>query len=377
MRHGEKKRLRPRFHDSTLWRVGRIVFAGLLALTVGLRALVAGATEAEASFPPENLTIAFIGDQGLKPSARAVLQLIADEGADAVIHAGDLGYSDHTAAWNAQIDVILGEQFPYFASIGNHDDDEWYGAGGYQEFLAARLKRIGIQWQGDLGVRSSLRWKGIFIVFTGPGITGPGDGFYDLYLRDQLASDASLWRISSWHKNMHLMQLGGKDDDTGWGVYEESRKGGSIVATGHEHSYSRTHLMSSFRNQTIADTSKTLVLARDDPETPSDEGRSFAFVSGLGGKSIRDQELQGPWWASAYTEDQGAEYGALFGIFHYQGDPSLARFYFKNIRGKVIDEFFVRSPGLGASATSGGEGQGGSDPASADSRQVGAQRPPE
>jgi hypothetical protein len=85
------------------------------------------------------------------------------------------------------------------------------------------------------------------------------------------------------------------------------------------------------------------VLTADDPATAEDEGRSFVFVSGLGGKSIRNQDLDGPWWASIYTSDQDADYGALFGVFHYQGDPRLAYFYFKDISGTIADEFFVES----------------------------------
>jgi hypothetical protein len=161
--------------------------------------------------------------------------------------------------------------------------------------------------------------------------------------REQLAVDDSIWRISSWHKNMRLMQVGGKSDETGWGVYEESRKGGAIIATGHEHSFSRTHFMRDMEKQTVASTSDRLALGADDPETSEDEGRSFAFVSGLGGAGIRDQERDGNWWASIYTSDQGANYGALFGVFHYQGDPRLAYFYFKDIDGNVVDEFMVES----------------------------------
>jgi hypothetical protein len=142
---------------------------------------------------------------------------------------------------------------------------------------------------------------------------------------------------------MSRMQVGGKDNDTGWGVYEESRQGGAIIATAHEHSYSRTHLLSSCKNQTVASTSDTLALAADDPATREDEGRTFVFVSGLGGKSIRDQELAGDWWASIYTSNQGANYGALFGILNYKGTEGLAKFYFKNIDGAVVDEFYVKT----------------------------------
>jgi hypothetical protein len=212
--------------------------------------------------------------------------------------------------------------------------------GGYQELLEARMSRLSIPWDGDLGVQSLFYYQGIFFVLTAPGIFGQD---HDLYIRDALEADDSVWRISSWHKNMRLMQVGGKTDETGWGVYEESRKGGAIIATGHEHSYSRTHLLSSCEHQTVASTADPLVLSRDNPGTPADEGRSFAFVSGLGGHSIRDQHLSGLWWASVYTSDQDANYGALFGTFNYEGDPQLAYFYFKDIDGVIADEFFVRS----------------------------------
>jgi hypothetical protein len=289
---------------------------------------------------PPNFKIAFIGDQGPRGGARAVLNLIKNEGANAVVHSGDFDYRDNPAAWDAQITAILGSEYPYFASVGNHDDDRFYGADGYQDFMEARMNRLGITWDGDLGVKSSFVYNGIFFVLTSPDVFGSG---HAEYIRDQLAEDNSIWSISSWHKNMHLMQVGGKENETGWGVYEESRKGGAIIATAHEHSYSRTHLLSSCQNQIVASASDTLALSADDPQTPEDEGRTFVFVSGLGGKSIRDQELGGYWWASIYTSTQGANYGALFGIFNYEGIEGFAKFYFKDIDGVVPDEFYVIS----------------------------------
>src|SRR5262245_58525939 len=291
-----------------------------------------------------NVTIAFFGDQGSGTNTDSVLALVRDESADAVIHSGDFDYQDNPAAWNARIDAVLGPEFPYFASVGNHDKLRFYGAGGYQDFLEARMNRLGIPWEGDLGVRSSFHFEGILVVTTGPSVFGNGDQLYAPYIRDVLAADHSIWSVSSWHKNMTRMQVGGKGDETGWGVYEESRRGGAIIATGHEHSYSRTHLLADVERQVVASTAEPLVLAADDPATPEDEGRSFAFVSGLGGKSIRNQQqLDGPWWASVYTSDQGARPGALFGVFNYEGDPNLARFYFKDVDGQIIDDFFVAS----------------------------------
>ena len=287
--------------------------------------------------------VAFIGDQGGGAGGIAVLQLIASEGADAVVHSGDFDYGDNPTNWNARIDSVLGPDFPYFAAIGNHDRSRYYTTNGYQKFIQDRMIRLGIPWTGDLGVQSEFTWQGIHFVMTAPGIIAAGNGLYDLYIRDTFAASETPWRISSWHKNQHLMQAGGKSDETGWGVYEESRRAGALIATAHEHSYSRTHLLSSMQGQVVASTSDALVLRQDDALTPEDEGRSFVFVSGLGGQSIRDQEVFGDWFASVYTSTQGAFRGALFGVFHVQGDPRLARFYFKDVAGNVVDEFTVRS----------------------------------
>src|SRR5205809_959611 len=194
---------------------------------------------------PVDFTIAFIGDQGLGANAQAVLTLIRNEGAAAVLHSGDFDYQNNPKAWDDQISAILGSDFPYFASVGNHDASMFRGPGGYQELLAARMQRLGIAWRGDLGVQSSFRYRGIFFAPTAPGALGSGDGRFDLFIANELAADSSTWRISSWHKDMQLMQVGGKGDETGWGVYEQSRRGGAIIATAHEHSYSRTYLRSS------------------------------------------------------------------------------------------------------------------------------------
>lgn len=280
---------------------------------------------------PENFKIAFIGDQGYGENARAVLTLIKNEGADAVLHQGDLDYQSNPKAWDEQINAILGPDFPYFVSIGNHDTGRWGGPGGYQEFVKNRMNRIGMTWDGDLGVQSSLKYKGIFMIFVAPGVKGSG---HAEYIAQKLAEDNSIWRISSWHKNMRDMQVGGKSDETGWAVYEESRRGGAIIATGHEHSYSRTYLLSSMENKIIVNKSDTLHITK---------GYSFVFVSGLGGKSIRSQKRDGAWWASIYTSTQSANYGALFGTFNLNGNNKLTEFYFKDIDGNIADKFCVVS----------------------------------
>jgi hypothetical protein len=107
------------------------------------------------------LTVAFIGDQGSGDDARAVLQLIKAEGADLVLHQGDFDYEDDPDSWDALITSVLGADFPYFASIGNHDIEEFYGSDGYQAKLKIRLKKgTGAHCDGDLGVKSACTFRG-------------------------------------------------------------------------------------------------------------------------------------------------------------------------------------------------------------------------
>lgn len=79
-------------------------------------------------------------------------------------------------------------------------------------------------------------------------------------------------------------------------------------------------------------------------------GKSFVFVSGLGGRDVKDQERCLPAtfpygcngeWAKIYTRNQGAMSGALFIVFNINGDPSKAQGYFKNINGQVADTFDI------------------------------------
>ncbi len=282
---------------------------------------------------PENFKIAFIGDQGLYASSKAVLWMIKTEGAHAVVHAGDLDYKNKPLEWEKQINGILGPDFPYFSVIGNHDRSRWRIPKGYQQLIESRFNRLGIEWEGDLGVQSRFHYKGIYFVFVAPGEIGFD---HDVYIRESLAIDRSIWSICSWHKNMRPMQIGGNANATGWDVYREARLGGAIITTGHDHTYGRTYLLEDIKRRKIASKSDTLRLA---------EGRTFVIVSGLGGKSVRKRKQYplGKWWASVHTADRGGTHGALFGVFNVDGQKNRADFMFKDISGKVVDRFTVIS----------------------------------
>jgi hypothetical protein len=295
---------------------------------------------------PPNFKVAFIGDQGSAQAALDVLTLIRDEAADMVLHAGDLDYADDPALFESNVTSVLGADYPYFVSAGNHDVEAgiWYGPGGYQEVLQQRLDLIpDAVCTGDLGVNSSCTYQGLFFVLSGVGTIGTD---HESYLRSALEADGSDWRVCSWHKNQTAMQMGGKLNDVGWVAYETCLELGAIIATGHEHSYSRTKTLTSTEFQIVDP-------VWSDPGNVSVRpGATFVFVSGLGGRGIRDQLRCLPTtypygcsgeWASIYTASQGADEGALFIEFYVDGNPRKGRGYFKDISGEVIDQFTVWS----------------------------------
>ena len=85
-----------------------------------------------------------------------------------VLHQGDFDYQDNPDAWDQKINDILGPDFPYFASIGNHDVAAW---SGYQQKLQERLARLEeANCTGDLGVESACTYRGLFFLqFPGAG----------------------------------------------------------------------------------------------------------------------------------------------------------------------------------------------------------------
>ncbi len=94
-----------------------------------------------------------------------------------------------------------------------------------------------------------------------------------------------------------------------------------------------TSLMDGFETQSIASTSNTLEIER---------GKNFAFVSGIGGRSVRvqnDTRAAREWWAVVHTATQGAKYGSLCCTFNDGGEEDQGHCYVKASNGVVADEF--------------------------------------
>ncbi|WP_437725896.1 DNRLRE domain-containing protein [Sorangium sp. So ce861] len=317
-----------------------------------------GASSGTGSTTDPGLLIAFIGDQGNNGNADAVLQLIEDEGAAATIHNGDFDYADNPAAWENRINNVLGPNYPYFAIIGNHDAAAWGGSSGYASYIQARHARVpDMNCTGELGVKATCNFRGLFIVQSCIGTSelrstcAANASDQVSFIQDALANDSSIWSVCAWHKNQHDMQVGGKSNEVGWSAYQACMNAGAIVATGHEHSYSRTLTLTDVGN---ASTGHGKTGAFNLVELGPN--RSFVFVSGLGGVGIRDYEAAShdddTWWASYYASNKWvkngtlmsgtADYGVLFIRFNVDGDPKRATAYFKDVDGRLADEFTIQ-----------------------------------
>lgn len=288
-----------------------------------------------------NLKVAFIGDTGSGADFKSVLQLIVREKADFVMIQGDLTYGfslTPAADWFTAVDNEINKAqpgstaavtVPFFVSKGNHDIS-WGGLGdGLGQGLKARLATWGVPaGNGDPTKRNySLVYKGLKMVMVDETETNPTRADY---VDSQLKNDTQIWKICSWHKNMRASNVGPKNDEMGWAIYENCRNQGAIVAQGHSHTYSRSKTL-------IKDSDQTVDTACADPFAPCvGPGKHFFFDSSIGGEDTRSLEASvaaAPYWASTYT----GSFGALFITFNVDGNPKKAEGYFKTVGDVVVD----------------------------------------
>ncbi|KAJ3355789.1 hypothetical protein GGF32_001805 [Allomyces javanicus] len=290
--------------------------------------------------PRPKTRIAFLGDQGLRPDSLALLKQIKDWHPHAVVHLGDFDYRDNPAAFDAQIDSVFGPHFPYLAAIGNHDLVRWTSSpalgAGYRDLLAARLRRIprlaDVHCDAptrDMGEHLVCTIRGVQVHLSGVGTYGAK---HATHLANSLGASNYAWRVCGWHKNQRAYQSGDKPNETGYRVYDACRAHGAVVATAHEHAYSRTALMGSFEKFEMMNATA----AHDQLDVRP--GSTFAFVTGLGGESVRSLSRKmpdRPWLVRAAGADQSARAAAVLCEFYPGDDPFSARC---EVRDAVRDE---------------------------------------
>jgi hypothetical protein len=187
-----------------------------------------------------NLKIAFVGDTADGSRWGSVANLIKNEGAHAVMVAGDMTYDADPPGWWSRTEGAFGTTFPVFLARGNHDDSSWSGfLGKAQNHLGGATRTTG---------RHNALYKTVFKGLTIVNIK-KGDTASDV--NNTFGSDTATWKVCGWHQNQNKMQVGGKGDEMGWAVYEACRQQGAIIITGHEHTYHRTKTMTNTQTQAI------------------------------------------------------------------------------------------------------------------------------
>ena len=312
----------------------------------------------------KSVKMAFTGDQNTHASSYNVVKRMAAEQIDYVSIQGDLGYGAPPTVWQSMMEDNLGPDVGYFASPGNHDieNDDWDKAGGYADILTAKLASMpGVDCQGsyhfiydssvdvDLQKISCLIDETVFLVLIGTGIPSfDNHEKYTEYLEQELISERAkkaTQLICSWHLSRTAFQLGTKGNDVRISAYETCRKHGAIIATAHEHSYSRTLTLSDMENLTVASPDPNRLTVRP--------GETFTFVNGLGGSGIRNQDrctetdpCDPDIFGAKFTTNQGAETGkddgALVCNFNPTGYPGEADCEVVTIEDRfVVDKFTI------------------------------------
>tara|TARA_B110000003_G_scaffold711_1_gene731 strand:+ start:637 stop:1869 length:1233 start_codon:yes stop_codon:yes gene_type:complete len=256
---------------------------------------------------------------GLYSRARDVLAAVKDNGAELIVHAGDMDYESAPRMWRYFVDeTIRNRGMDFLAVKGNHDADGWDGVqnlwSGNPDGYAAQLKGTTpsrANCRGSYGEDMVCDYGPVTFVLSSVGVEEAGEGsdtnrrHYD-FLERALSESKSKWKVCVWHMNMEDMQVSYKGDSTGWGAYEICRKHGAFIVTGHAHVYSRTKQMARFGTKQWSHTKKDLRVSGNDANRihlhpGEDDGTSAVAVVGIGGYKNEAALRGGEHWAKVYS----------------------------------------------------------------------------
>lgn len=254
-----------------------------------------------------SVKVAFVGDTGTGTWRRGrawkgasspcvpceMFDMVKREGAQLIVHLGDMGYDSGAERFEGMIEDVIPD-LPMIGVLGNHDIERGDDGEGqpqkaeYQAVLQRRLDKIsGIDCSytkkddtvstGEIGVIQACTFGGVRFVLSAVPMIGDEDGHAE-FIRDRMAEGNAKWRVCAWHKPHSDYQPGHKSDGPNVKVYEACREAGAIVATGHEHGYGRTKLITNYKKKEYSDGAIEI-----------QAGTSLAFVSGAGGRTLRSQ----------------------------------------------------------------------------------------
>ena len=283
--------------------------------------------------------------------ARDVIAAAKDNGAELIIHGGDLDYESAPRMWRLFVDeTIRGQGMDFLAAKGNHDVDGWDGVSGlwsdsrngYAAQLRPTIPYSKGNCYGKYGEDFACDYGGVTFVISSVGVDAAGESantekyeFLDRALRES----NNRWKVCVWHMNQGDMQVSYKGDSTGWGSFEICRKHGAFIVNGHAHTYSRSKEMARFGTKKWSHTTKDLRVAdavlRGEQDSNvvklrkgEERGSTAVAVVGFGGHRNEEQLKRAPHWAKVYsskclsddpvceTAEEDKKYGALMCDFN-------------------------------------------------------------
>ena len=266
--------------------------------------------------------VAMLADAGLNDASLMVLRLVRSEGADMVLHQGDLDYVGKADEFFRRVDDVLGRSFPYFLTMGNYEAKRGKGRDvaweAYYSRHRERLKRFPDTRCAVVSSRVTACEFRRTVSFVTSAI-GINASRLASDLKELRAAQTRLWsgdaarwggegagsstfRFCSWHLPLTTFQVGFREG-VPWmaspqlvAAYESCRAAGAAVLTGHEHYYVRSHAVRRFSaNASEIQYSTTTarvhgsVWGRNSTEAEVltlAPGSSLAVVSGLAGHSV-------------------------------------------------------------------------------------------
>jgi 3',5'-cyclic AMP phosphodiesterase CpdA len=272
---------------------------------------LAGPPDAAVAGPPdpkpEGATrVVLSGDFGVGAEARTNLDWITSLKPDLVVLLGDFDYDDRPGAWEKLLSR-LGD-VPWVAVVGNHDLPAF---GAYQRHAESFQRRYADKTgcKGTALRQTSCSLGPLRLVLSEIGTMGNARENLAFLERELVRADEP-FRICAWHKNQADLQVGYKNDEVGYEAFHICQKHGALVVSGHEHSYSRTRVLTR-----VGDRGQAHGAVGPFDELSLAPGRTAVVVAGLGGVGIRAYAPRfhddDRWWATYVTRDRVMRAGRI------------------------------------------------------------------
>ena len=250
--------------------------------------------------------------------ARDVIAAARDNGADLVVHAGDLDYESSPRMWRRFVDeTIRGAGMDYLAVKGNHDADGWDGVqwlwNGDPDGYAAQLRPTlpaGADCRGEYGTAMVCDYRVTLVLSDGRRgrrwrvCQRHNTEHIDRALRES----SNPWKVCVWHMNMEDMQVSYKGDSVGWGAFEICRRRGALVVNGHARAVTPIKGDGSVRSESVRAHEKELVVSHPGIDrvylSSGENGTNGVAVVGFGGYKNEPQLRGGDHWAKTHFPER-------------------------------------------------------------------------